>query len=117
MKRLLVLILLAVAACGQADPPVDPWPGLANYQVGAKDAMTASLKDPASAKYQDVMAHRYQSGYVFCGAVNAKNGFGGYMGFTRFVALPGMAVLESGTKDFEAFSSVACAGEGKVVWF
>ena len=40
-----------------------------------------SLKDPASVQFRGVKA--YKSGAV-CGEYNAKNGFGGYVGFARF---------------------------------
>lgn len=45
-----------------------------------------ALKDPESADFRDV--HFYSGGGVpvACGEVNAKNGFGGFTGFERFVA-------------------------------
>lgn len=44
----------------------------------AKESVLANLKDPNSAQF------RNQKG--FCGEVNAKNSFGGYAGFVRFIA-------------------------------
>jgi len=44
----------------------------------AREFVTANLKDPDSAKF------RNQKGV--CGEVNAKNSFGGYAGFVRFIA-------------------------------
>src|SRR5690606_1839783 len=44
----------------------------------ARELVTANLKDPDSAKF------RNQKGV--CGEVNAKNSFGGYAGFVRFIA-------------------------------
>lgn len=44
------------------------------------------LKDPGSAEFRNV--HFYSGGktVVACGEVNAKNSFGGYSGYERFVA-------------------------------
>lgn len=44
----------------------------------ARDFVSKSLKDPGSAEF------RNQS--RLCGEVNAKNSFGGYTGFRRFMA-------------------------------
>ena len=46
-----------------------------------------SMKDPSSAQFEDVQAVAYQDGKVVCGSVNAKNSYGGYVGFTPFVAV------------------------------
>ena len=49
----------------------------------ARASVEAALRDPGSAVYgyQNV----YQGGNVVCGAVNAKNGFGGYTGMKRYI--------------------------------
>jgi hypothetical protein len=55
--------------------------------VGAgQAAIKSSLRDPESAKFRNV--HFYSGGGVpvTCGEVNARNGFGGYSGYERFVA-------------------------------
>ena len=44
----------------------------------SREFVVANLKDPDSAEF------RNQNG--FCGEVNAKNGFGGYTGFKRYIA-------------------------------
>jgi hypothetical protein len=51
-----------------------------------KEAIKKQLKDPESAKWRNV--HFYSGGGtpVVCGEVNARNAFGGYTGFERFVA-------------------------------
>ena len=64
--------------------PVDPnaWAWF------AESAVKNRLKDPDSANFNDV--HIYPGASAddrwVCGAVNAKNGFGGYAGFMPFVA-------------------------------
>jgi hypothetical protein len=94
---------------------------IAEFQVAAKTAITSILKDPDSARYQDVLAHALPgtsggNAYVFCGLVNSKNGFGGYTGFKRFVACPGVAVTEE-ADGFEPVWKKFCSNLGKGVWF
>lgn len=48
-----------------------------------KAAVRLRLKDPASAMFEQV-AYFHSTGAT-CGAVNAKNSFGGYVGFRGFV--------------------------------
>lgn len=52
----------------------------------AKASLARSLKDPESARFRDVSLVPYQDGAVICGEVNAKNSYGGYVGYKRFVA-------------------------------
>lgn len=63
--------------------------------VAAQRAVQASLKDPDSAKFENVYAN-YTDGYglVACGRVNAKNSVGGYTGFKRFVSGGKSVILE-----------------------
>src|SRR4051812_25042313 len=97
-------VALALAGCSSPDPAQEAANNestkVAQYQVAAKDAMKAMLKDPDSAKYEDVRAVPLAGGYAFCGKVNSKNGFGGYTGYQRFVAGPTMAATEDMVKDF-----------------
>jgi hypothetical protein len=88
-------------------------------QVGAKDAKTSLLKDPSSARYEDVEAYSVSgtSAYAFFGRVNAKNGFGGYGGFERFVAGPGVAATEAMVVDFPVVWGRFCSGSGRLVAF
>lgn len=52
-----------------------------------KDAARAKLKDPESAKFQNVYFHQGKTGVpLTCGEVNSKNGFGGYGGFQKFIS-------------------------------
>ncbi len=96
---------------------------IAGLQVQAKAAMNNLLKDPQSAKYKDVEAYlvagvpNVPDAYAFCGRVNAKNSFGGYMGFQHFIAGPGVATTEDRTKDFADAWTRLCAGAGTPVAF
>lgn len=63
------------------------------YIEAAKDTVKRKLKDPDSAKFQDMVVRDYQGGKVVCGEVNSKNSYGGYVGFTPFVSGPESAML------------------------
>lgn len=71
-----------------------------------KDAVRNSLRDPSSAKFQNVKVYRPLPGQdtpIVCGEVNSKNAFGGMTGFQGFIAsgdaLP--PVLEEGFSEGE----------------
>lgn len=53
------------------------------------------LKDPDSAKFKDSKVYRAIGAPVVCGRVNAKNSFGGYGGWERFIAAGEMVFLQS----------------------
>jgi hypothetical protein len=69
-KNMVLLLLLSLTACSNKN--IDD----------AKKAIEAGLKDPLSAQYQNVIEY---GGGVVCGAVNAKNSMGGYVGFKPFI--------------------------------
>ena len=48
-----------------------------------KQRVRNALKDPNSAEFKDV---QWVAGKAICGQVNAKNSYGGYVGFKYFVA-------------------------------
>lgn len=53
-----------------------------------RDRLSKSLKDSDSAKYKDVFIAIEADGTQHaCGSINAKNSYGGYTGFSRFVAI------------------------------
>ena len=53
------------------------------------------LKDPQSAIFEDVYVSRKMGPPVTCGLVNARNSFGAFNGFQRFVAAGQLNILES----------------------
>lgn len=127
MKRIVLLALSAVAlsSCGDgnssaASSEPSETEMMSRYQVMAKDKLEESLRDPGSAKYEDVAAYRVSSGgFVFCGRINAKNGFGGYTGFERFIASPVIVGTEGTVEGFGEVWSQFCSPASKVqaVWF
>lgn len=79
MRLAMIAACFALAACGGG--PVEQ----------AKEAVAAGLKDPASAQFRDVKVCR--SGKIVAGEVNAKNAFGGYVGFEPFYYVDGAVVF------------------------
>jgi hypothetical protein len=68
--------------------------------VLAETALRSELKDPDSAKFEWPYDFRYgtfrlgsksATGWIICGTLNAKNGFGGYVG-----SQPAIVVIEGG---------------------
>ncbi|MEA5669027.1 hypothetical protein VA603_15890 [Stenotrophomonas sp. MH1] len=76
--------------------------------VAAERAVRAELKDPDAAQFRDVRANYTEEfGVVACGRVNAKNEFGGYTGFRRFVS-SGKSVILEGRDNFADAWTGAC---------
>lgn len=93
MKRVLIVTLMAVACWAQATPKAKP------KQVAKPDPIAIShervkdiLKDPDSAKFRNEFIAR--DGAV-CGFVNAKNSYGGYGGFKRYIVEPDRVMLDN----------------------
>jgi hypothetical protein len=76
--------------------------------VAAERAVRAELKDPDAAQFRDVRANYTEEfGVVACGRVNAKNDFGGYTGFRRFVS-SGQSVIREGRDNVADAWARAC---------
>lgn len=60
--------------------------GLAEAAEKSKESVKNKLKDPDSARFRNIKDISLPDGVVFCGEVNSKNSYGGYVGFTWFVA-------------------------------
>lgn len=73
-----IVSAIALSACG--DGRID----------SAKSAVARDLLDPESATFRDVTLFAKPNGSTrVCGQVNAKNRFGGYVGYVGFVHDPG----------------------------
>jgi hypothetical protein len=111
-KHFLVALFSALVACSQengqqsAPAPVESPEEKAARELDARreetrrvvrEMVSATLKDPDSARF------RNQQG--ICGEANAKNSFGGYVGFQRFIMLrAGSALFETeDSKERELF--------------
>jgi len=74
---------------GTAEAATDYRYKVAAWIAKSEDAVKARLKDPSSAEFRNVTAHRYadMTAPVVCGEVNARNDFGGYTGMQPFIAM------------------------------
>ena len=75
MKRLVVMGMfgLLLSGCGNSDIN------------GAREEMKRNLNDSASAEFRGEKVYRLPDNTVVCGEVNAKNSYGGYAGFSKYV--------------------------------
>lgn len=80
MSLLVALTLAAVAAPPRNLAPVE--------KAAIKAAVEEKLKDPFSAQFK---WGQWNGSAYYCGTVNAKNSFGGYIGFVPFLALVAFA--------------------------
>ncbi len=71
----------------------------------AKQAVADGMKDPSSAQFRNVRLVSYLDGQVICGEVNAKNSYGGYVGFSPFVASSNAAHLYDNDKKHDLISA------------
>lgn len=78
----------------------------------AKAAIIQKLKDPASASFRDVVyvPTAQGTGGTVCGEVNAKNAYGGYVGFTPFFVVGQSALLrdELNAQVFDSIYGRSC---------
>ncbi len=58
-----------------------------NVVIASRDGVRARLRDPDSAEFRNVGFYSGGESPAVCGEVNAKNAFGGYTGYERFIAL------------------------------
>lgn len=87
----------------------DRKPSPAQYKYGAREFVKAILKDPESAEFRNEFVGAKG---VPCGEVNAKNGFGGYTGFKRFVSAGKEATFietADNAKEFDNLWKELCA--------
>jgi hypothetical protein len=82
---LICAAFLLVAGCAGVDQvgPEVPAPAAAVQVV--ESAAANQMKDPDSAHFRNVHAFQSQKGLIICGEINAKNAFGGYVGYSHFV--------------------------------
>jgi hypothetical protein len=73
-----------------------------------RKAVQNYLKDPESAKFRDLQVN----GVTLCGEVNARNTFGGYTGFQKFIAigLANLVTFDDGSRKFQDDWLGACEG-------
>ena len=103
LSFLVILTLISLVACGDSPPETSSQPQMQKAaelarqkaeqdkkreqrQAAYLQVVLDSLKDPDSAQFRDLQwsIDREQYGDSLCGWVNAKNGFGRYVGFHPF---------------------------------
>lgn len=94
---ILVLISLIVAMCSFSEKSNNDKQKEAFTILNSQEAVKTKLKDAQSAEFKNMKG--------MCGEVNAKNGFGAYTGFKRYVASGEIVVIE-GQIDQSEFNKV-----------
>jgi hypothetical protein len=87
------------------EPPVATQP----YPQTSRTVL-ALLNDPESARFQNVRPAAKAAGFI-CGEVNAKNRYGGYVGFREFVADGQSALIDSAQQDADHLKYILFAHE------
>lgn len=113
MKQIVLVVLMAVAGVAFAAKPKVPDVQVAEQRLiaAAKDFILSGLKDPDAAKFRDVYVVPNKA--TVCGEFNAKNGFGAYVGYKRFIVAPGgvFGIEDDGSMLIEANWDVICRGD------
>lgn len=111
MCAMAAIAIITLAGCGkERDPNAPPEMDEKALIAEAKMQIIATLKDPDSAQFRNVRWERKESLVILCGEVNAKNSFGGYVGFKPFHAVqPGL--IEKARYDPNASLKVVMEGQ------
>lgn len=110
MRLPVVITALFCAGTTLAAPPSKQAKELdAAKVIAVKMFVSNSLKDPDSAKFRSV---KVKWGNV-CGEVNAKNSYGGYVGYRRFYAIDGTDLYMEESRFDESQWSTFCGPNAK----
>jgi hypothetical protein len=88
MHRLTVFVFAVAALVAGAATQASPKRPSGNASVAfakAKQSILAALKDQGSAQFRNLRNGSDTDRRRVCGEVNAKNAYGGYVGFQKFV--------------------------------
>ena len=86
MRKWLFGIVVFAAGCAGVDQVGLEVPMPPAAQQAVQTAVANQMKDPFAAQFRNWHAFESQKGLLICGEINAKNSYGGYVGFTHFVA-------------------------------
>ena len=87
MKKVITLAFFPLAACGVTDPnTVEITTNdirLSSKQVAtAKSAIAEQSREPEAVRFRNLVGFKSSAGdIIVCGEVNAKNAYGGYVGY------------------------------------
>jgi hypothetical protein len=94
MKTAFLIAALLLTPCAFAAPKhKSPPPSKPDPIAQARERVKEALKDPDSAKFRTEFVGK--DGAV-CGFVNAKNSYGGYGGFERYIVTSDAVSLDAG---------------------
>jgi hypothetical protein len=94
LPRLLIVLLISTCQFAGAAPKTKPAkPTKPDPIALAHEAAKDSLKDPDSARFRGDFVGK--DGAV-CGFVNAKNSYGGYDGFKRYIVTSDSVMIDGG---------------------
>jgi hypothetical protein len=98
MKLALFIPIFLLSACSSSADNL--------FAEEVQNSVRAKLKDPDSAKFQDLRS--FAEARVACGKVNSKNSFGGYVGYEEFSYYLEEAYLESEDMTAKVEGSMRC---------
>jgi hypothetical protein len=87
---LLLLVAFSLAACESSE------------EKELKEFVSSQFKDPQSTQFQKLVHGKG----VLCGEINAKNGFGAYVGFKKFVVVKRESLTVSAIEDELSFNAL-----------
>lgn len=102
MRLILAAGLLLVAATASAED---------QQQIElAKKIAVYDLKDPDSAQFRNLWVRNTGKDYVVCGEINAKNSYGGYVGYQQFYVIVGAksTVIKRGDRVMDQLVDTVC---------
>ncbi len=102
-----IVVAVSITGCGKTEAQKQEETN-ANLVVMGEQYVRARLKDPNSAEFRNQFIGKKG---LPCGEVNAKNSFGGFIGFKRFIVVSKeMTVMEADMKEgeFETSWSQIC---------
>ena len=91
MSKLLMILLLVV---GSSSAQVED-----QAIADAKAKIAMKMKDPESARFTDLVAVDNGKGPTVCGWINAKNSYGGYVGYKPFFVMGKIAQVRDDASD------------------
>ncbi len=113
-----------LAGCGPGgalvDVPVSRAAPPPSVVAATKSMLRERLRDPESARFRRIRAWRSAAGdVILCGELNARNGFGGYVGYRSFYARwrggrLARSYLDSGSASVAAFGCRMAEEEGRI---
>lgn len=107
MRPYFFAVLIVLAGCGSSKTEQETEDD--GLIIDARMAVEDQLRDPSSAQFSGVIVSRVSGLPVVCGLVNARNGFGGYVGARPFI-FTGDGALIASPENIEQFKPIYEAG-------